>query len=102
MLSVARILSPEKRHSAAPYRETPAICREPQRQTQVCQAVLHRSVRPATSSMSLALGIDDALELAQHVHAGKELRQASVGFALFPNGRDELAVLQLDAVHRHV
>jgi predicted transcriptional regulator len=35
MHSVARILSPEKRHSAARYRETPAICRELACQTKV-------------------------------------------------------------------
>ncbi len=51
------------------------------------------------SSVRLALRIDDLLELAEHVHAGQHLRQAAVGLALLLDGGDELAVLELDAVH---
>src|SRR5262245_9186847 len=47
----------------------------------------------------LALGIDDLLELAQHVHARQQLLQRSVRLALLLDGGDELAVLELDAVH---
>src|SRR5437868_172101 len=50
----------------------------------------------------LALRIDDLLELAQHVHAGQDLGEARIRLALLLDGRDELAVLELDAVHRHV
>ena len=32
-------------------------------------------------------------------HAGQKLRQARIRLALFLDRRDELAVLQLDAVH---
>src|SRR5262245_14567884 len=53
----------------------------------------------AALRVRLALRIDDLLQLAQHVHAGKELLQAGVGLALLPDRRDELAVLELDAVH---
>src|SRR5262249_59467937 len=50
----------------------------------------------------LALRIDDLLELAEHAHAGKELRQRSVGLALLLDRGDEFAVLELDAVHGDV
>src|SRR5262249_17517406 len=50
----------------------------------------------------LALRIDDLLELAEHVHAGQQLLQARVRLALLLDGGDELAVLELDAVHRDV
>src|SRR5262245_56346039 len=52
--------------------------------------------------MRLALRIDDLLELAQHVHAGQELLQAPVRLALALDRGDELAILELDAVHRDV
>src|SRR5882672_1817427 len=50
----------------------------------------------------LALRIDDLLELAEHMHAGEDLLQAGVRLALALDGGDELAVLELDAVHRDV
>src|ERR1700722_6556959 len=50
----------------------------------------------------LALRVDDLLELAQHPHAGQHLLQAGIGGALFGDGGDELAVLELDAVHGDV
>src|SRR3977135_1123728 len=53
-------------------------------------------------SVRLALRIDDLLELAEHAHAGQHLRQAAVGLALFLDGGDELAILELDAVHGDV
>src|SRR5215472_4697659 len=54
------------------------------------------------SRMRLALRVDDLLELAEHPHAGQELGEAAVRLALFLDRGDELAVLELDAVHRHV
>jgi branched-chain amino acid transport system ATP-binding protein len=50
----------------------------------------------------LALRIDDFLKLAEHVHAGQQLGEAGVRLALFPDRGDELAVFELDAVHRDV
>src|SRR5262249_32379390 len=50
----------------------------------------------------LALRVDDLLELAEHVHAGQDLLQAGVRLTLVLDRRDELAVLELDAVHRDV
>jgi len=50
----------------------------------------------------LTFGIDDLLKFAEHMHAGKKLREAAVWFALFLDRRDELAVLKLNAVHRDV
>src|SRR5262249_37987865 len=52
-----------------------------------------------TLGVRLALRIDDLLELAEHVHAGQQLLQARVRLALLLDGGDELAVLELDAVH---
>src|SRR5262252_1502119 len=54
------------------------------------------------SRVRLALRVDDLLELAEHPHAGQELGEAAVRLALFLDRGDELAVLELDAVHRHV
>src|SRR5437764_13823562 len=56
----------------------------------------------ACLGVRLALRIDDLLELAQNAHAGEELGEAAVRLALLLDRRDELAVLQLDAVHRDV
>src|SRR3954447_11416306 len=53
-------------------------------------------------SVRLALRIDDLLELAEHVHARQHLLKAAVRLALLLDRLDELAVLELDAVHRHV
>jgi hypothetical protein len=50
----------------------------------------------------LALWIDDLLELTQHAHARQQLRQAAVRLTLLLDRGDELAILELDAVHRHV
>ncbi len=38
----------------------------------------------------------------QCLHGGQALRHAGVGFALFADGGEELAILQLDAVHRDI
>src|SRR5437773_137190 len=54
------------------------------------------------SGVRLTLRIDDLLEPAQYPHAGKQLGEAAVRLALLLDRRDELAVLQLDAVHRNV
>src|SRR5262249_18840817 len=56
----------------------------------------------AALRVRLALRIDDLLELAEHMHAGQDLLQARGRLALAFDGRDELAVLKLDAVHRDV
>src|ERR1700704_2437805 len=61
-----------------------------------------RLIPASFSGVRLALRIDDLLELAQDPHAGQHLGEAAVGLALFPDRRDELAVLELDAVHRDV
>src|SRR5258708_3871972 len=50
----------------------------------------------------LALGIDDAFELAEHAHAGQHLGKTRIRLALLAYSGDEFAVLELDAVHRHV
>ena len=54
------------------------------------------------SGVREALRVDDLLEPAEHVHAGQKLRQAAVRLALLLDRCDELAVLELDAVHRDV
>src|SRR5439155_5525228 len=54
------------------------------------------------SSVRLALRVDDGFELAEHAHAGQQLREAAVGLAFLLDRGDEFAVLELDAVHRHV
>src|SRR5499427_7295663 len=56
----------------------------------------------AVLRVRLALRVDNLLELAEHMHAGQELLQAGVRLALALDGGDELAVLELDAVHRDV
>src|SRR5277367_4585726 len=53
-------------------------------------------------SMRLAARVDDLLDLAQGFHAGHHLGKALIGFALLLDGGDELAILDLDAVHGHV
>src|SRR5882672_2441655 len=50
----------------------------------------------------LALRIDDLLELAEHMHARQHLGEAGVRLTLLLDRRNELAVLELDAVHRDV
>src|SRR5215475_16199555 len=50
----------------------------------------------------VALRIDDLFELAQHMHAGQQLLQAPVRLTLAFDRSNELAVLELDAVHRDV
>src|SRR5690349_3747150 len=52
--------------------------------------------------MRPALRVDDLLELAEHMHARQQLLQAGVRLALAFDGGDELAILQLDTVHRDV
>jgi hypothetical protein len=42
------------------------------------------------------------LQIVQHLVAGQHLGHAAVGLAAFADGGEELAVLQLDAVHRHI
>ncbi len=42
------------------------------------------------------------LQIVQHFVAGQYLRNARIGFAALADGGDEFAVLQLDAVHRHI
>src|SRR6476660_1603122 len=49
-----------------------------------------------------ALRVDDLFQFAKHVHAGQHLREARVRLALLIDGSYELAVLELDTVHRHV
>src|SRR6202034_4648952 len=53
-------------------------------------------------SVRLALRVDDALKLAQHVHAGQKLRQAAIRLALLLDRRDELPVFEFDAIHGHI
>src|SRR5215471_8582933 len=61
-----------------------------------------RSRRRKALCVRLALRIDDLLELAEHAHAGQQLRQTGVWLAFLLDRGDELAVLELDAVHGHV
>src|SRR5258708_14970493 len=61
-----------------------------------------RSPRRKTLRVRLALRIDDLLELAEHAHARQQLRQTGVRLALLLDRGDELAVLELDAVHGDV
>src|SRR5205809_147055 len=61
-----------------------------------------RSPRRKTLRVRLPLRIDDLLELAEHAHARQQLRQAGVRLALLLDRGDELAVLELDAVHGYV
>jgi hypothetical protein len=50
----------------------------------------------------LAFRIDDPFEPTEYVHRGKKLREARIRFALFLDRGDELTILKLDPVHRHV
>src|ERR1700733_8683791 len=61
-----------------------------------------KNARRPDLSVRLALRVDDALELAEDVHAGQQLRQARIRLALLLDRGDELAILKLDAVHRNV
>src|SRR5262249_51754177 len=54
------------------------------------------AIRP--SRVRLALRIDDLLEPSEHAHAREELPEARDRLALLLDRRDELAVLELDAV----
>src|SRR5262252_7884133 len=56
----------------------------------------------AVLRVRLALRVDDLLELAEHVHAGQHLGEARVRLALLLDRRNELAILELDAVHRDI
>src|SRR5215831_19170087 len=56
----------------------------------------------AALRVRLALRVDDLLELAEHAHARQQLRQAGVRLAFLLDRGDELAVLELDAVHGDV
>src|SRR3954452_24780681 len=58
-----------------------------------------RSLDACVLGVRLALRVDDLLELAENVHAGKHLLETRVRLALFPDRGDEFAVLELDAVH---
>src|SRR3954465_13101225 len=54
------------------------------------------------SGMRQPLRIDDLLQPPEHAHAGQQLFEAPIRRALFLDGGDELAVLELDPVHRDV
>src|SRR5581483_3920492 len=54
------------------------------------------------SGVGESLRVDDLLQPVEHLHAWQQLLQARVRLALLANSGDELAVLELDAVHRHV
>src|SRR5262245_39141679 len=59
--------------------------------------------RPKSKSgVSPTLRIDDLLQTAEHLHGRKYLRQARIRLALRLDGGDEFAILELNAVHRHV
>src|SRR4051794_35431442 len=58
-----------------------------------------RGLDACVLGVGLALRVDDLLELAEDVHAGKHLLETRVRLALFPDRGDEFAVLELDAVH---
>src|SRR5215831_1987731 len=42
------------------------------------------------------------LELVERTHRRQHLLDAAVRIAFLTNGREELAILQLDAIHRHI
>src|SRR6516164_3459 len=65
-------------------------------------ATTPRSRQRKALCMRPALRVDDLLELAEHAHAGQQLRQAGVRLALPLDRGDEFAVLELDAVHGDV
>src|SRR4051812_9894242 len=48
------------------------------------------------------LGIEGPFEPVEHLHRRHHLCDARARFALVADRRDELPVLQLDSVHRHV
>src|SRR5436309_14233471 len=50
----------------------------------------------------LALRIDNLLQLAEHAHAGKQLRQRGIRLALLLDRSDEFTVLELDAIPGHL
>src|SRR5262249_3936314 len=79
----------------------PRFARAPQDEVGVVKdsQALPRDERRLLLPVRLALRVDDLLELAEHMHAGQDLLKAGVRLALTLDGGDELAVLQLDAVH---
>src|SRR6516162_4569367 len=62
----------------------------------------HDPSRVTFLSVRLALRIDDPFEPAEHAHAGQHLGKARVRLTLLPDGGDELTILELDAIHRHI
>src|SRR5262245_24077675 len=54
------------------------------------------------NGISLPLCVQLLLEFVQRAVARQHLRHAGIRFALLADGGEELAVLQLDAVHRDV
>src|ERR1700683_1330854 len=42
------------------------------------------------------------LDLGKRLHRRQALRHAGIGFALLPDGGEELAILQFDAIHRYI
>src|SRR5450631_1771873 len=75
--------------------------RAPSRETEFTEIAARSSVTEELS-VRLALRVDDLLELAQYLHAGQHFGEAGIGGALFRDGGDEFAVVELDAVHGDV
>src|SRR5499427_4164653 len=53
-------------------------------------------------SMRLAVWVDHLFDPAQDVHARQHLGEACIRLSFFLYGGDEFAILQFDAVHRHI
>src|SRR5690606_20757912 len=58
----------------------------------------HPGLTPGEASS----GVELLLQFVQHFVAGEDAAHAGVGLTAFADGGEELAVLQLDAVHAHV
>src|SRR6187401_2918556 len=54
-----------------------------------------------SGAMQTGISAKALLQPVERLHRGQDLRDARLRLALLLDRRDELAVLQLDAVHRH-
>src|SRR6516165_854332 len=72
-----------------------------ERNVSFCQRAMWCLSRPALS-VRLALWIDDLFQPAEHVHAWQKLGEARVRLALLFDRGNELAIFELDPVHRNV
>src|SRR5438067_148340 len=60
------------------------------------------SLTPIVLELSLLGLLQALLQAIQGLHGGQALGDAGVGFAAIFDCREELAILKLDAIHRHV